>query len=119
MLYGHCGGATVKQAFQAGSLSEAYLMRDLLEGHGVEVELRGEDTANMAFQLPSASIWPSLWVSEESLDRAHSILAEYETDVSKIEVAPPWRCSKCGEESEALFSSCWSCQTERDPKSPE
>ena len=119
MLYGHFDGAPVKQAFQAGSLSEAYLMRDLLEGQGLEVELRGEDTANMAFQLPSASIWPSLWVQEESLDQARLVLAQYEKDVRNIEVAPEWRCSQCGEESEALFSACWSCGTDREPKGPE
>jgi len=103
----------VKQAFQAGSLSEAYLIRDLMESRGVIVELRGEDTSNMAFQLPSASIWPSLWVPEDSFEQARSILAEYEKGVKDAEGGPPWRCAKCGEECEALFSACWSCGDER------
>ncbi len=119
MLYGHFVGLQVKQAYQAGSLSEAYLMRDLLESRGLVVELRGEDASNMAFQLPSASIWPSLWVPEEGLEQARSILAEYEQGVKASEAAPAWRCLKCGEESEALFSACWSCGNERDAKSTE
>ena len=107
----------MKQAFQAGSLAEAYLVRDLLESHGVVVELRGEDTANLAFQLPLSSIWPSLWVPEESLEGALSVMAQYEKGVKEIEVAPSWRCRGCGEESEALFSACWSCGNQREPES--
>lgn len=109
----------MKRAYQAGSLSEAYLLRDLLESHGVVVELRGEDTANMAFQLPSASIWPSLWVPEDSLDEARSIMAQYEQGVKEVEGESPWQCSGCGEVSEAFFSACWSCGNERIPESPE
>ena len=105
----------LKQAYQAGSLSDAYLMRDLLESRGVVVELRGEDTSNMAFQLPLASVWPTLWVPEDSLEQARSVLAEYEKGVRAEEGAPPWLCSKCGEACESLFSACWSCGTERHP----
>ena len=102
----------------AGTLSEAYLMRDLLESHGVVVELRGEDTANLALHLPHASIWPSLWVPQEGLEHARQVVAEYESGVKEVEVSPSWRCTKCGEESEELFSACWSCGTERASQSP-
>lgn len=119
MLDGHSGASAVKRAYEAGSLQEAYLVRDLLESKGLVVELRGEDTSNMAFQLPSASIWPSLWVPESEFGRARTIVLEYEEGAKAAEAQASWRCQKCGEESEALFSACWSCGTERGEESPQ
>ena len=111
------GASPMKRAYEAGSLQEAYMVRDLFESRGLVVELRGEDTSNMAFQMPSASIWPSLWVADEEFETARNIVAEYEKGVKASEAQAAWRCGQCGEESEGLFSACWSCGTERDGES--
>jgi hypothetical protein len=52
-----------------------------------------------------------LWVEEDQLARAKSILKKTMAPLESVK--KPWGCIGCGEEIEGQFSECWNCGKSR------
>ncbi|GEM_PF-187364 len=102
------------QIYSTSVLSEAHIVKDIIESHGIPCDLRTENKSsrNMGGEIPLVTN-SSLWISDKSkCDEARRLVEEYESTTSQdasSEGALPWTCPSCGEESEGQFTSCWSC----------
>ncbi len=95
----------MKRFYQAGSLQEAYLLRDLLAQAGIDVLLFNENALGAQGQLPFTEIYPELWLREPGqLRQAEQILATYERGNDTTQP-----CPHCGEENPGNFEVCWQC----------
>jgi hypothetical protein len=105
----------MKKVFVAGDITEAYLVRDLLEMQGLDALVRGEDLWHTRGEVPFVDAWPSVWILDESReDDARAVVADYESRRTRPAATEPgWKCRRCGQELEAQFTACWSCGTER------
>lgn len=86
--------------------ADAYLVRDHLVAHGLQVELRGEHRSGLSGALPMLDTWPALWVVDRHARRARALIAEW--DAASVPDGPGWTCA-CGAEVDAHFGECWQC----------
>jgi hypothetical protein len=105
----------VKQVFTAYDVTEAHFVRGLLESHGLEVALRGENLWVNRGELPFVDTWPTVWVVDDAREaEARRLISEYESGkAARSGSATSWRCRRCGQDLEPQFTTCWSCGTER------
>jgi hypothetical protein len=105
----------VKQVFTSYDITEAHFVRGLLESHGLEVALRGEDLWVNRGELPFVETWPTVWVVDDAHEaEARRIIVEYQSARGDRSGHPAdWRCRTCGQDVEPQFTACWSCGTER------
>jgi hypothetical protein len=80
-------------------------MKNLLQGEGIDCVVVNEFAAGAAGDLPAFDTWPELWVRDEELPQAQSIVQ----GVSSARDAEPWRCRGCREVNDAAFRICWNC----------
>lgn len=83
-------------------------LANVLEGHGIACQIRGEERRSVIGELPPHECWPELWVQEDQAAEARKIIA-----AANVSDQPGWTCSNCGEELEGQFDVCWQCGTER------
>ena len=97
----------MKKVYTATNPAEAHMVAGLLEGAGLEAEVRGADlfhTVNGATAVPS--MLPAVWIGDEDrLPEALALVEAYRLGGQ----GDPWTCAACGEVHEAQFSSCWKC----------
>jgi len=97
----------MKRLYRASSLPDAHILRGLLEQSGIEVRVFNENAQSGVGQLPVSEAQPELWlVDERDLDRAQTLLREFE---SAPQVTGSVRCSQCAEDNPANFQVCWNC----------
>ncbi len=105
----------MKTVYLARNPGDAYLMKGLLEGEGIEAEIRGEFLWGVRGEVPiTPDTCPSVVVADSDYERA----AQFVTDF--LSAAPPaqgpggeWKCGRCGESNEPLFTECWHCGAAR------
>jgi len=104
----------VKQVFTAHDVTEAHFVRGLLESHGLDVSVRGEDLWVTRGELPFVETWPAVWALDDSHEaEARRVIQEYESGrAERIERRTGWRCPRCAQDLEPQFTTCWSCGTE-------
>ncbi len=101
----------MKKVYIAKNPADAHLLRGLLEGANIEVEVRGEFLYGVRGEVPiTEDTCPSVWVMEDSdYDRAMELVSTFREGEPLIpEGTGSWYCS-CGEENENPFTECWSC----------
>jgi hypothetical protein len=101
----------LKRVYIAKDPADAHLLKGLLEGATIEVEVRGEFLYGVRGEVPiTEDTCPSVWVVEDSdYDQAMELVSTFREGASPIpEEAGAWYCS-CGEENENQFTECWSC----------
>jgi len=88
----------------------AHVLRGALEAAGIPAEVRGGFLFSTRGESPvTVDTEPALWIPEDAdLDLAREIVREFEAPASNGPVGL-WRCSRCGETSEAQFDRCWNC----------
>jgi len=92
--------------YSAPTLFQVTLVRDALEYHGVQTELRNEFASGAAGELAPMDVWPELWLLDpDREERARQVIAELENNEGKSD----WLCSFCNAENPAGFELCWSC----------
>jgi len=85
---------------------EVHNLKNVLETHGIECEVRGEHLRVGLGELPVNECWAELWIVNDSMvDDAKMIISRAERPAGKA-----WTCPKCGELVEAQFGQCWNCQ---------
>ena len=96
--------------YKATSLTDAHLLRDLLEEDGLHAFVMNENLSSLAGELPFGLVLPEVWVTDSrDLFLARAVLKEYLA--RKEEPEPGERpCHACGEKSPGNFEVCWSCR---------
>jgi hypothetical protein len=89
--------------------AEVHHFRNVLEGRGIECEVRGEDRRTAMGDLPITECWIELWL----VDEARSAEAKALIDGATIDEGIAWTCAGCGETIDGQFDVCWQCGTER------
>jgi hypothetical protein len=88
---------------------EIHNLKNVLEGSGIDCEIRGEYRRGAVGEIPVNECWIELWIVKDSEEaQARQIL-----DNPKSESAEAWNCSKCGESNGGQFDQCWKCQDDR------
>lgn len=102
----------MKQVYSALHPTEAYLVKGLLESHGIESEVRGDILFSARGELPiTAETAPSVWILEErQFAAARKVIHQYEkNNAEDLSVQELWTCGSCGEKHGEQFSHCWKC----------
>lgn len=104
----------MKKIYLARDLSDAHLLKGLLEGDGIEAEVQGESLWKLRGEIPiTEDTAPSVWVPDEDYDRAMALVETFHVGEASAPVAgKSWRCI-CGEENEGQFTECWNCGRSR------
>lgn len=85
---------------------ELHNIKNVLDGHAIECEIRGEFRRAAVGELPVNECWVELWIVDDTQEEAaRRILADVGARSSK-----PWDCPECGETLEGQFDHCWKCQ---------
>jgi hypothetical protein len=79
-------------------------IRNLLEGEGIECQLRNEFAGGGVGDLAPFDIWPELWVADEDIGRGIEVLNELQQ-----ENLIRRQCPACGAENDGHFRLCWQC----------
>ena len=102
----------MEKVYSSPNVTMVYLMKNVLETHGIETVILGEYLRTGVGELPTNEAWVELWVVDDwRLKEARQIIEEAQEDVGAEQET--WRCPKCGEELEGHFDRCWKCGTER------
>ena len=100
----------MQRLYRATSLTEAYILRDLLEEDGLGACLVNETLASLAGELPFGMVMPEVWVKDDrDLFMAKAVLREFLERRERAE-GEEKRCDGCGENSPGNFDLCWKCQ---------
>jgi hypothetical protein len=97
------------RVYRAGSAIEASFLKGLLEEEGVPVRLFGQTDAN---PVPVGPAEVEIHVPEALADHARKVLEDYEARAAGDSQQEPWLCSRCGEENEPSFDTCWNCHAD-------
>ena len=97
----------MKLVYLARDPLDAQVVRGALQSTGIDAQVRGESLWGVRGQLPvSADTAPSVWVSDADQQAALSLIARRGLTLAGL---ASWLCSRCGEEIEGQFDSCWRC----------
>jgi hypothetical protein len=94
--------------------ADAHLIKGILEAAGIEVIVQGEFLWGVRGEVPVGyDTSPTIWVKNDyDYDKANEIINEYQ-NVNNYTKAIDWKCMKCGESNEGLFTECWKCGTSK------
>ena len=100
------------RVYTAADPADAQLVCNLLNANGMKAVVQGENLWGARGALPLVpSTAPSVWVNEADVDKARTLIAEYEARPK--EHPPPWECPKCAEKVAGQLTACWKCGTKR------
>jgi hypothetical protein len=105
----------MKTIYRAANLSEAHILRGILEESGIETIVQGESLNPLRGMLPvTLETNPSVCIlNDDDEERAMKVLEEYREKTDAIVDQTPWICGGCGEEIEPQFTDCWNCGSSR------
>ena len=105
----------MKQIHAARHAPEAHLVKGFLESNGISAVVRGEFLTSGWGELPADVC--SVWIADErQYSRAQALLLAFlRGDFAREFRDQNWRCTKCGEQLEGQFTSCWNCGSLREP----
>ena len=102
----------------AGSVFDATLAKNLLEGAQIEAFLQDEQMGRLIPFHLSAMSAGAVKVAVRPADAEEARIVLSATDESMPAAAGTWDCPGCGEAIEAQFGACWNCQTPRPGDNP-
>jgi len=89
---------------------QAAIWADTLRAAGIRCEVRNTALSGAMGEIPFLECAPQVWLFDERDEaRASELLRQLRQPVT----GTPWRCTRCGEESEPQFGSCWKCGAAR------
>ncbi|NQZ10723.1 MAG: DUF2007 domain-containing protein [Algicola sp.] len=94
---------------------EGNLVKGLLTGEGIDVQLRGGEHLGGAIgELPADALVSRVYVSKFDEQQGRAIVDNYVKNRKSVtDAATDWVCGHCGETNTAQFEICWQCQ--KDP----
>lgn len=103
----------MKRVHNARHMTEAHLVRGLLESHGIAAVVRGDFLTGGWGELPVDGC--AVWVTDD--DRyadADQLVQNFLTGAfARIHGGKAWHCAHCGVAIEGQFTACWQCGAER------
>jgi hypothetical protein len=109
----------MKKIYTGGGSMEAHFVKGLLEKAGIRATVLGDSLGTARGEVPlTQETLPAVWVNEQDVERAMSIVKDYDEGRAGHEPAAPsdpWTCPNCGEHIEGQFTNCWNCQWPRAP----
>ncbi|HTR43630.1 MAG TPA: DUF2007 domain-containing protein [Pseudomonadales bacterium] len=100
----------MKVIFSSPNLVEITELKDMLEAAGIACFISNEASSKLAGGIPMSETLPELWIEDDArLAEAEQIKRDWQSPPPVT--GAPWICPKCGEKSEAQFTSCWKCGT--------
>lgn len=102
----------MKKIYSSGNRYQVWHVKNILENEGIACTIKNELLATAMGELPPIECWLEVWLTDTSqYEQAEKIIRK---NLSEMEIKrPDWTCSKCGEELEHQFTTCWSCGTAR------
>lgn len=97
----------MQRVFRSELLAEVGHFRNVLEQAGIACMIRNDKLSGGLGEIPFLECLPELWVIEDrQVEAAKALIARHSEPSDSGE---SWRCSHCGEMSEAQFAVCWQC----------
>lgn len=97
----------MQRLFTAVDLPEAYLVANLLQRAGIEVEIRNEYAQGGLGEIPFLHAFPEIWVADnDDFERGQALVTAYESGHGTDAIT---HCHYCGEENPGNFDNCWKC----------
>ncbi len=97
----------------SGSFYNANVARNLLEGFDIKAVLVDEHMGTMVYATSYGVGAVKVAVRQADLEESQTVLAAISSKEPPQPQGAPWTCPACGEEIEAQFGECWSCQMPR------
>ena len=78
----------MKRVFSSPTITEAHLIKGVLENEGVESIIKNEHLSGLAGEVPFFESWPEVWVTDDhTAQQAETIIAEFQSQPPEPE--PP------------------------------
>lgn len=105
----------MKRIYSTPAHGELQMIGDELRRAGIACFIRNELMTGLAQSVPLTESTPELWVQDDRDEaKAREVLKDLRSEPAGG--AENWGCPKCGEKSEAQFTSCWKCGEPRIAK---
>lgn len=95
----------MKKVFTAQSTPDAGVIRNLLQEHGLSVQLLEKTFGS--FGMPHTEVWVN---RNEDRERALELIDRF---FAERDSGTAWTCRKCREHNPPAFDVCWQCGEER------
>jgi len=102
----------MKRIYTAMNLTDAHLVRGLLESEGIEAVVQGEFLWTARGEVPiTTDTAPSVWIADDAnYERAMEVVNKLQSsEESSDPENKEWKCDKCNETNEGQFTECWRC----------
>lgn len=102
----------MKRVYSTDSVPMAWHIRNSLQQHDIEAEVRNANLYSVAGEIPLTECQAEVWVQRLYSQRAERLILEFaqEASAENWEGGPVWECACCGEENFHNFIQCWNCQ---------
>jgi hypothetical protein len=101
------------EVYNARNLTEAELLRQMLEADGIWAEVINASLQSAVGDLPYLAVSPRVRVRREDSERArHLVLALQQSRHRSPQ--EDWNCPRCNETNGPAFDFCWNCTWQRD-----
>lgn len=100
--------SNMKKVYSTEILANAWNIRNVLQQHDIEAEVRNENLFSVSGEVPFIECMPEVWVQTLYAARAEQIIAQ--TQGPAEEEGPDWHCLACGESNASNFAVCWNCE---------
>jgi len=75
----------LKRVFTAPTVTEAYLMKGILESEGIEVIIKNEHLSGLAGEVPFMDSWPEIWIIDDTeAEHAKDIIDGYQGGLKSL-----------------------------------
>lgn len=101
----------MKRVYSTDNVAMAWHMRNVLQQHGIEAQVRNVNLYSVAGEIPINECQPEVWVGNLDFARSEQLIREVESD--PVGEGPDWICEHCGENNLDTFDICWNCQHSR------
>jgi hypothetical protein len=99
----------MKKVHSSPNAVDIHNIKNVLEGSGIECEIRGEFRRGAVGEIPINECWIDLWILNDTDEtNARQII-----DTPLSGSAPAWCCAGCGESIDGQFDQCWKCDAKR------
>ena len=109
---GEFEGSAMRRAYIAQDATEAHFVKSILEDHGIQAVVRGENLQLVRGEASLMNAYPEVFVGDDAnMELIKELLTKYEARRAgnSDDNRPPWTCPKCGEKMEGSFTECWQC----------
>jgi Putative prokaryotic signal transducing protein len=99
----------MKRVHNARHMTEAHLIRGLLESHGIDALVRGDLLTGGWGELPVDVC--AVWITDDArFADADRLLQDFHKGaLARIHAGNAWSCPQCNEAIEGQFTACWQC----------